>query len=207
MSERGDRTADGGRVRAMGWPSSWLAALLAVVTFAAVSGCNRRGVDLQAIRREVLAADPEFGEHLERRDELANRVQVLQRELSVKQSQVDRQISQLRDGLRHTTDEVNHNVQSLRGQMSPVTARIDAEMSRGGEELKALRLQRATVGRTMSQLRKSLKAPAELTETERVRMDRELGEILEETNRLDLEIAAVNQHIRLLRNKRLLLRI
>lgn len=181
----------------------WLWVLLGV----ALSGCGPPA-NPQQLRQDVLNADPAFAETLNKRDEAANRIALQERELAVKRSRVDGQIAQLRQELKEATDQAAQKTRQIKAMLDPDRQRVELAYGMAAEELKAKRQQRASIGRSVSQLRKTLKDPGSgWTESERAKMDRELNDFLSETERLDQEIAGLNQHIRLLKVKRLLLRL
>jgi len=162
----------------------------------------------QALREEVVKIDSRFAEVLEKRDELANRIKVLERELALKKSQVGHQIAQLRKELNEATQQFNQKIQKTKTLLAPDVERIELALSMAADELKGRRHMRASLGCSISRLRKALKSEqAQWAQSERARMDQELAELLQETQRLDQEIAVLNEHIRLLKIKRLLLRL
>ena len=171
------------------------------------SGCSQRPMNAEAMRGEVLRADPEFVRVLERRDDLASRVKVLENELALRRGQVERQIDQLRRGLRETTEQVNHNIDGIKALLNPIAEDVDRDLTTATAELKARREQRASFGRSVSGLRKSIKQHAiQWTPPERSEKDNELAEMLDEIRRLDHEIAGMEAHLRILHMKRQLLR-
>jgi len=171
------------------------------------SGCGPQANEEQ-LRNEVLKADPSFADALNKRDELDNRIMQLERELALKQTQVDRQITLLRKELQETRVQVTQKTQKITAVLKPYLERVDHALAMASEELSSKRSQRASISRSISRLRKALKQEKPpWTEPERARMDQELAELLRETERLDHEIAALNEHIRLLKTKRLLLRL
>ena len=162
----------------------------------------------QAFRQEALRADPQFAEVLEKRDQLAGRITLLQRELAVKKSQVEGQIAQLRQELTHAHRQADQKIQQLKAQLSADQERVALAFSMAGEELKAKQSQRASLGRSISQLRKALQGPhQQWTQVDRARMDRDLAELLREATRLDGELTGLRAHVRLLKIKRSLLRL
>ena len=83
-----------------------------------------------------------------------------------------------------------------------------ASTSLGAEDLKGKERQRSQLGRSISRLQKSLKQTnPPWPEAERRKMDADLQELLKEMQRLDRELGVLNEHIRLLNIKRLLLRL
>lgn len=162
----------------------------------------------QQLRQEVLKVDAAFADVLQKRDEVANRITLQERELAVKRSRAESEIARLRHELTAAADQARQKTTQLKAQLDPDRRRVDLAFSMAEEELRAKRQQRASLGRSISQLRKTLKDPKSTwTDSERARMDRNLADLADDTRRLDQEIAAINQHLRLLKIKRLLLRI
>ena len=162
----------------------------------------------QKLRDEVLRADPRFADVLEKRDEQANRIVLLEREFDLKKTQAQQQIKQLRDGLDEARRQVDQKIQKSKALLKPDLERLELAVSMAGNELRAKRSQRASLGGNISRLKKSLKGgQVQWSESEGASMARDLNELLEEAKRLDGEIAALNEHIRLLKIKRLLLRL
>lgn len=193
-------------------PRPWLLVLVpALAAGVAAAGCDRIAslhVNMEQLRKDVLQADPAFAQALATHDELANRISVLERELSLKRTQTERQVTQLRAELQAATAQVKQSTATIKALLNPTVERVELAISMASEELKTKRRQRAGLGRQVSQLRKSLKQPnGPWTDAERLRMDRDLSELLVETQRIDEEAAALQQHLRLLKNKRLLLRL
>ena len=187
-------------------PATILCASVALLCFCG-SGCGPQANEEQ-LRNEVLKAEPSFADALNKRDELDNRIMQLERELALKQTQVDRQITLLRKELQETRVQVTQKTQKITAVLKPYLERVDHALAMASEELSSKRSQRASISRSISRLRKALKQEKPpWTEPERARMDQELAELLRETERLDHEIAALNEHIRLLKLKRLLLRL
>lgn len=183
------------------------AALLSVVLATAGLGCGPPA-NPEKLREEVLRADPSFNDVLAKRDEQANRIALLERELELKRNQVERQISQLRNELKSVTAQVNEKSQNIRLLLKPDQDRVMLAMNLATQELRAKRAQRASVGKSVSQLRKSLaKTTPPWPAAERAAMERDLRDFLNDAERVDRELEGLSHHIRLLKTKRLLLRI
>lgn len=177
------------------------------VGLCALAGCSPPGQS-EKLRKEVLSTDPAFAKVLDRRDELADKVTLLQRELALKNSTVERQIAQLRTELREAKREVAQKVRQTTVQLKPEQERIGLAIGRATEELKAKRAHRDSLARSISRIRKALgDKGATWTATDRSRMSQELDDLVRETQRLDQELAALARHLRLLKAKRLLLRL
>jgi len=160
------------------------------------------------MREEILKVDPTFQEVLEKRDELAQRIDLLKRELDLKRSQTEQQIAKLRRDLSELRQQVEQKTEKTKTLLKPDQARVDLAMSLATEERQAKRNQRASLGRSISRLKKTLQQTnPPWPEAERRRMEADLQELLKETQRLDREIGMLNEHIRLLNIKRLLLRL
>ena len=179
-----------------------------VVVLASAGGCGWKPADRHTIRMEVLKADPTFSGALETHDNVANRIDVLERELALKRTQVERHVAQLRNELRTATTKVERDSAGLRTLLNPVIESVELVFAMGVEELKTKRSQRASLGRSISRLRKTMKdARGQWSTSQRERMEHELAELQRETQRVDQELAALNEHLRLLKKKRLLLRL
>lgn len=182
-------------------------AICCAVVFCWLAGC---GVppNAQQLREDVLRADPRFAEVLEKRDEQANRIALLEREFDLKQTQAQQQIKQLRDALAEARRQVDQKIQKSKALLKPDLERLELAISMAGNELRAKRSQRAGIGSNISRLKKSLKGgQVSWSEAEGASMNKELNDLLQEAQRLDREIAALSEHIRLLKVKRLLLRL
>jgi len=76
------------------------------------------------------------------------------------------------------------------------------------DELRAKRIQRASLGRSVAQLRKSLnRQDNPVTPQERTRDQTQLDEMLKDAARLDGEMTGLKQHVRLLKIKLLLIKL
>lgn len=170
------------------------------------AGCGP-SPDSKELRQKVLKADPAFAKTLEQRDEVSAKMALLNRELALKKSQIERQIRQLRDELAHVTAQVKQKTAQTKALLTPEQARVDLAVSMAAEELKAKRNQRASLGRSISRLRKALNEHPQWSADERARMDRELGELTRETQRLDRELDTLTAHLDFLKDKRILLRV
>ena len=175
---------------------------------ASAVGCDWMPGRPEQLRKDVLAADPSFAPLLEKRDELANQIALMKQELELKRTQVERQIAQLRQELSGATAQVNEKIRSTKAELASEQDRVELDRSMGREELKIKQSQRASLGNHISRIRKSLNDPnRQWAAADRKRMDHERGELLEETKRLDGEISALKQHLKLLDIKRRLLQL
>jgi len=171
----------------------------------ALAGCDLPGNE-NRMRQEAVKADPGFAETLAKHDELADRIALLERELALKRSSVDRQIAQLRTEFTEARTQVNRKLQDTAALLKPEQQRIDLSLLMAGEELKTKRSQRASLGQSISRLRKALQQE-HWTQEDRVRMHQELDDLSHAVARLDQETAALAQHLRLLKLKKRLLRL
>ena len=171
-----------------------------------VLGCGKP-LSTEAMRRQVLAADPGFDKPLEKRDQLADRINVLRQELALKQAQVDGKIAQLRKELRETKTQALQKIEETRQGLSPERERVELALAMAGEELKAKRAQRASVGSQIAQLKKAAQGASGLGEQERVRQEAKVAEMLKDAKRLDDEMTSLKEHVRLLKIKLLLIKL
>lgn len=179
------------------------AALLVGLAAAGCAPVNRDELD-----KEVLATDPAFAFVLEKRRELANRIDTYARELALKRNTVEQTIKQLRRDLAASADAVRTRTAETKAKMDPDRRRLLRALGEAGEELQAKRAQRAAVGRAISQLRKSLQSSGEAwTDTERERQNAHVEEMLGDAARIDQEMAAIKAHVRLLKIKLLLIKL
>ena len=154
------------------------------------------------MRRQVLAADPGFGKPLEKRDQLADRINVLRQELALKQAQVDGKITQLRKELRETKTQALQKIEETRQGLSPERERVELALAMAQEEQRVKQQQRQSLGRSISRLRKTLQeTPSSWSATERQRLDRELIDLMAELKRVDQELTVLREHVRLLEVK------
>ena len=185
----------------------WLCAVCCALSAGTGIGCGPPA-NQEQLRTEALKVDPSFSDVLQKRDEVANRILVLDRELTLKRSKVESQISQLRKELSDAEAQVHQKTEQFKTHLDPDRKRVELAYAMAAEELRAKRNQRASIGRSISRLRKALKQQqAPWTAEERDHHETELEDLLRETKRLDQEIAALNEHLRLLKIKQVLLRL
>ena len=177
--------------------------LLVILAVALSSGCGAPA-NPQKLREEVLKVDPNFSEVLQKRDEQANRIALLEREFDLKRTQVEQQIAQLRKDVKDALAQVEQKVQKSKALLKPDVDRLHLALSTANDERQAKRVHRTTLSRSISRFKKTLKEGAA---GDRARVERELNELLHEAQRLDRELQALNEHIRLLKIKLLLLRV
>jgi hypothetical protein len=180
-----------------------LIAILLVVGMASCAPANR-----EDLVKEVLKADPEFSSVLEKQRELTSRIQTYERELALKRSTIERSIAQLRKDLATAAASTRAKTAEVKKRMEPDRQRLTLALSMSSEELRAKRIQRAGLGRSIAQLRKALNSKdAAWTEQERARQQAQLDEMLQDAARLDQEMAGLKQNVRLLKIKLLLIKL
>jgi len=170
------------------------------------AGCSP--TNREQLAKDVLKADPDFGSVLEKHRELASRIETYERELALKRTSIEQKIMQMRKDLATATTGVKTKIDETKKQMAPDYARLTLELSMTGEELQLHRAQRASLGRSIAQLRKQAKAPrAEWTAQERAKQQAQIDEMLRDAQRLYHEMDALKQHARLLQIKLLLIKL
>jgi hypothetical protein len=183
--------------------SLWVLALAAAL---GASGCAP--VDRDALAADVLAVDPEFEAVLEKHRELSNRIDTYQRELALKRGTVGRTIKQLREDLASSARTVRSRTVETKAKMEPDRRRLLETLDQAAKELKAKQGQRAAIGRSMSQLKKSLERSAATSSAgARERQAATLEQMAADAARVDREIAALRSHVRLLKVKLLLIKL
>ena len=182
------------------WMAGWLAGCW-------LAGCAPPS-NHEQLAQEVLSGDPEFAQVLDRHRELANRIQTFERELALKRKTVDESVVQLRRDLASATATVRTKTRELKQRIEPDRQRLQLGLSLAGEELRAKQVQRASVGRSVAQLKKSLTSQsAPPAPQERERQQTQLNELLKDASRLDQELAGLKAHVRLLKIKLLLIKL
>ena len=167
------------------------------------SGCGPPA-NPEELRKEALQADPVFAEALERRDEQANRVDLLKREFDLKRTQAEGRIAHLRKDVKDARQQLERKIQNSLAVLKPDIDRLRLGLSMANDERQAKRAQRASLSRSISRLKNALKAGEA---ADRTSIERERHDLLQESQRLDREVHALNEHIRLLTIKLLLLRL
>lgn len=186
------------------WKTLCVAAL--ALTFAH-TGCAFF-VDEEEIRKEILEADPSFGGVLERRDTYAGQMETAQRELALKRATVQRAIEKLREDLAKSQRKVQGRKERYSALMEPENRKLEFAVSMAKEELRGKRIQRSSIGRSMTRLKKSLEeSDATWSPQEREHQQVKLEEMLRDAGRLDQEMGTLNEHVRLLKLKLRLLKI
>ena len=158
--------------------------------------------------QQVLKADPAFASVLDRHRELANKIDTYERELSLKRSTVQHSIEQLRKDLDVATASVAGKMAETRKRIAPEQDRLNLALSMADEELRAKRMQRASLGRSLSQLKKAVQNAGTAWSAEELsRQQARINEIVRDAARLDQEMATIKEHVRLLRMKLLLIKL
>jgi predicted nucleic acid-binding Zn-ribbon protein len=182
-------------------------ALLIVFLIAAGAGCAP-AANRDTLTKEVLQADPAFQKVLDRYRDVVNRVQTLDRELALKRATIEQNIAKLRQELLATAASVKSKTAELKKRIEPELERLALALSMAWEELRAKQAQRASLGRSISRLKKTVKdAGSGLSPAERSRHEAQMEEMARDASRLDQEMAALKQHMRLLKTKLVLLKL
>ena len=169
------------------------------------AGCAPANRD--ELAKEVLKADPAFASVLDKHRELANHIDTYEQEFALKRKTVEEAIAQMRKDLAASAAAVRAKTLEATKRLQPEREQLELGLSLAGEELRAKQAQRASLGRSIAQLRKSLNsADAALNPAERSRQTKQTDEMARDAARLDHEIAALKEHARLLKLKLLLIR-
>ena len=162
----------------------------------------------ERLAKEVLQSDPAFSEVLDRHREITNRIATYDREMALKRKTAEQAIAQMRKELAAAAASSRVKTAELKKRMEPDRERVTLALAMASEELRAKQGQRASLGRTMTQLKKALKSPhTGWSAQERTRQEARLQEILEDAARFDKEITAFTAHVRLLKIKLLLIKL
>ncbi len=164
----------------------------------------------EELEREVLKADPDFTATLEEHRDLANKIETYEQELALKRTTVERTVTQMRKDLAAATMGVKGRIEETKSRMRPEQDRLKLQLSLAADQLKAKQVERAKLGRAIAKLRKSSSdAGAAGTQDSQQRMthEQEISDLLSEAARLDQEIGALKEHVRLLKMKLILLRL
>ena len=170
-------------------PAGLLAALLWL------SGCAP--VDRQKLAQEVLAKDPEFSAVLEKHRELSSRIQTYDRELSVRRSDVEKKITQLRKDLVDAAVSVRTKTNEAKKRMEPDRQRLQQALTQAGNELKIKQGQRSILGKQVAMLKKSPGQP----------QDGRMAQWLKQAETLDQDLAEVKERMRLYKIKLILIKL
>ena len=171
-----------------------------------LAGCSPP--NRERLVKEVLASDPSFSSTLEKHREIANRIDTYKQELALKRSTSERAIAQLKKELAQATASVESKTAEAKKRLDPERERLTLALSMASEELRAQRLQRASLGRSIAKLKKVVSSAKDVwTKEERSRQDAQVQEMLGDAARLDREMITLNEHVRLLKIKLLLIKL
>ena len=106
--------------------------------------------------------------------------------------------------MKEARQHVEQKIQKSRAALQPDIDRLRLALSMANDERQAKRAQRASLTRSIGRLKNALKTGET---ADRTSIDRELYDFLQESQRLDREVHTLNEHIRLLKIKLLLLRL
>jgi uncharacterized protein YdcH (DUF465 family) len=180
--------------------------LVLVLILAGGAGCDRIA-SREQLAKQVLKEDPEFEWVLDTHRALTNRIKTYERELALKRSAVEQNIAQMRMDLAASTASVKHRIEEVKKQLDPDRQRMELALLAAVEELRVKRFQRASLGRSIAQLRKASRGDqTRWTDAERAGQQEQLREMVQDAQRLDHEIASLKAHMRLLKIKLLLIR-
>ena len=194
------------RIRLVGAGSLFLQRLVMVLLAVGAASCAPAKRD--DLVKEVLKADPEFSSVLEKHRELNSRIETANRELELKRTTIERNIAQLRKDLAAAAASARAKMAEIKKRIEPDQQRLTMALSLSSDELRAKRIQRASLGRSIAQLRKSLnRQDSPGTPEERTRQQAQLDEMLKDAARLDGEMTGLKQHVRLLKIKLLLIKL
>ena len=174
-------------------------------------GCSVAGcapVNREQLSKDVLKADPAFADVLSKHRDLTSRIATFESQLQLKRTTAQKHIAQLRDDLAKTASSLRAKVAETKLLMDPDRKRLGLALEMAGEELRAKRAQRASLGRQIARLRKLAvgKDGMHLSAQERRQHEAQLTELLQDAARLDQELTGLKEHVRLLRLKLLLIR-
>ena len=160
-----------------------------------LAGCAP--VDRQKLTQEVIAKDPEFSAVLEKHRELSSRIQTYDRELSVRRSDVEKKITQLRKDLVDAAGSVRTKTNEVKKRMEPDRVRLQQALTQAGDELKIKQERRSTLGKQIAMLKKS---PGQSP-------DGGLAPLLKQAEGLDQDLVEAKERIRLYKIKLLLIKL
>ena len=180
---------------------------LGLALLLALPGCGKPANREQLVQ-QVLKADPSFGTVLEKHRDLSNKIDTFERELALKRSTVQHSIDQLRKDLAGSTAVVAGKIADAKKRIAPEQERLTLSLSMAAEELRAKRMQRASLGRSISQLKKAVRSAGTAWSADELgRQQAQIDEMLKDAARMDQEMASLKEHVRLLKIKLLLIKI
>ena len=173
-----------------------------------VWGASCAPANREELVKDVLKVDPEFSSVLDKHQELKSRIDTYERELALKRSTTERTIAQMRKDLAAAVANVRAKTVDVKRKVEPDRQRLELALSMASGELHTTQVQRSSLGRSITTLRKSLASKdAMWTAQERARQQAQLDEMLRDAARLDQEMTAIKQHVRLLKIKLLLIKL
>ena len=177
--------------------------LLALLWASGCAPANR-----EELIKDVLKTDPEFSAVLDKYQQLASRIETLQKELELKRTTIQQNIKQLQKELAAAAESVKLKTADVKKRMEPDRQRLELALAMAVNELRERREQRAQLGRSIVEISKASKNPhAEWTENERAQHERQTDEMRHDARRLDEEMTRLKAHLRLLKVKLLLIRL
>lgn len=160
------------------------------------------------LMKEVLKADPEFAQVLDKYQSLSSRIKTHEQELALARSTIEQKIDRLRKDLASATTSARVKIADVKKKMDPDHLRLEQALAVAGEELRLKRQQRASLGRSIASLRKAERqGGAVWSDRERAQQQAQREETLRDAKRLDSEMQALKEHIRLLKIKLLLIKL
>ncbi len=170
-----------------------------------VSGCSP--INREQLTKEVLKADPEFADVLDKHRELSSRVETLKQELALKRTTINQKVEQLRKDLASASTSYRAKTREVLHRMEPDRQRLQIALTEASNELRVKREQRAGVGREIARVRKGLKSASTLSPKEQAAREAQLNELVRDADRLDQEMAGMKGYLRLLKVKLLLIKL
>lgn len=168
-------------------------------------GCSP--ANREQLAKEVVRADPEFADVLEKHRELSNRIETYKQELTLKRTTIQQKIDQLQKDLAAATANFRIKSAEVSHRIDPDRERLQLALTSASNELRVKREQRAGLGRQMAQVKKGLKSAGANADPNRAKREAELAEMARDAGRLDQEMTAIKQHLRLLKIKLLLIKL
>ncbi len=158
---------------------------------AALAGCAP--VDREKLTAEAVAKDPEFGAVLDKRREIASRIQTYSRELAVRRTEVEKKIAQLHKDLVDSAASVRGKSEEIKKRMDPDHVRLQRSLAETVNGLRMKREQRSSLGKQIALLIKSSKEVS--------------PEMLKQAEELNRDLAALKERVRLLKIELLLIKL
>jgi chromosome segregation ATPase len=164
-------------------------------------------VNRAELAKRALAADPEFVAVLDKRATLESRITTEHKKLALVRETIQQDITQKKKELAEKSSAVRRKITEIKAQMDPDVRRYTTTLGSASEDLRAKQAQRAAIGREIAQLKKALKAAgAAGGASQRAQQETQITERLRDAQRIDQEIAALKEYLKLLKTKLLLIR-